>query len=107
MAAPNRQWLQHVPSYFGMLVSIGTLIFSVGILYSDVQNLKKGVADLMIQASEQESIRGRVNILQMQAERSEQNQDKLDGKLDRIDKTLNNIEVGLARMEERLPEKKK
>ena len=105
MAVNDRGWVSQVPGYVGALISVGSLIFSVGVIYSDVNTLKQDVKGLYTDVSKQESILTRVNVLQLQVERSEQVQDKLAGKLDNIDKSLASISVGLARLEERLPEK--
>lgn len=112
MAAENNHemhqtWVDRLPSYASMLITLGSLIFSIGVIYSDVSTLKRTVADLKEQASMCETLTTRVNILQLEVDRSEQTQDKLDGKLSSINTSLGMIQVGVARLEEKIADKQK
>jgi len=82
-------------------------VFSVGVLYADVDKLKQEMLYISDDLSRYEATTNRVSVLQMQVDKAEQIQDKLAYKLDAIDTSLRNIEVGVARLEERMVEKQK
>lgn len=98
-------WVDRLPSYASMLITLGSLMFGGGVLYSNVAGLKVQVDELNTSASKCESLITRVNILQMEVDKAEQSQDKFASKLDAITDGLGQIQIGVARLEERLTER--
>ena len=88
-----------------LIMSIGSVLFAVVIMYADVQKLKRDVDDLKGNAIEQVMVNQTVHVLQLKVQNTEKAQDKLDERFSRIEVALSNIQVGVGRLEERMNKK--
>lgn len=105
--ATTKRLIERIPDYVGMLITIGSLVFSVGYLYSDVQKMKEQVTFLSSTIARQEALSYKVSGMQEQIDRVEKGQDRLVDRLMSLDSTLIQIQVGMARIEEKLIDKNK
>ncbi len=105
MAGEGKVWLDRLPDYASSIVTIGSLVFSVGMLWSDVNKLKIDVQSLNQSAAKSEVLNTRMNLMQIDVDRGAQTQGKLDVKLDAIISTLGAVQVGVARLEEKVATK--
>jgi len=101
----SKQLLLQIPAYIGALVSVGSLVFSIGVIYSDVDNIKKELSSFNDELTLQSQEIRQLESLRSQVASSEKMQEKLAERLDNIDKSLGSIYVGVARMEEKLSER--
>jgi len=107
MAQEGKTWLDRLPSYASMLITMGSLIFSIGVIYSDVTKLKVDVQNLSQSAAKTDILSTRMNTIQLDVDRAGQAQGKLDVKLDAINASLGAIQVGVARLESTMAERDK
>lgn len=101
----NKGVLTLLKDWSSLVMSIGSVLFAVVIMYADVQKLKKDVDDLKSNAVEQVMVNQTVHILQLKVQNTEKAQDKLDDRFSRIETALSNIQVGVGRLEERMSKK--
>lgn len=99
--------LDRIPSYVQTIIAIGGIVFSVGILYGDVQDIKRELVKAEGSAQRQGEMALQISVMQAQLAASKETADRTMTTLDNINNTLGRLSVSVARLEGKVEANKK
>jgi hypothetical protein len=84
--------IEHLPGWIQMLVVIGSMVFSMGVLYNRVNNLEGRV-------NTQESYPAEIGRLQIQIEQANKAQEQTNESVNKLADAVNNLSVSVAKLQ--------
>lgn len=97
-----RDMLSKIPSYVQLLITIGGMVFAMGIMYSDVQGLKQEVGTLSQINLRNAALSNQLVVMQEQLKVSERNQERTSLAIENLSASINRLSMSLVRLESRL-----
>ncbi len=91
-AESHLKWVQPV-------ITVASLVFGGGILYGDVQGVKRDI-------DENKGLKQQVQVMETKLEMSELTQRKTADTLEKVAEAVNNLNVTVGRLEEKLQPKR-
>lgn len=86
--------METIPAWAQVVFTTGSLVFGGGILYGDVQDIKRGLAESEAAVSQVGSLRAELT----EAKRSNE---KVISAVDKLSEAVGSLSINVARLEER------
>jgi methyl-accepting chemotaxis protein len=97
-----RALIKEAPAWISIVISLGTMIFALGVMYNNVQSLKD-----RMEKADQSSIQvirmtGQINNLQTQIQNNYQTQQHTNESVDKLTDAVNTLSVSVSNLEGKL-----
>lgn len=93
--------VKSIPSWVQVLFTIGTLVFGVGVLYADVQDIKKGQQRTEVVLSQYSQTISQVAGLEIKLATEAKTNEKIMATLDKLSGAVEVLSISVARIDER------
>lgn len=93
--------VKSIPSWVQVLFTVGGLIFGIGILYADVQDIKRGQQRTESVLSQYSQTISQVSSLEIKLAQEAKTNEKIMTTLDKLSGGMEVLSISLARIDER------
>lgn len=99
--------LKLIPSWVQVLFTVGGLVFGGGVLYADVQDIKKGQERTEVVLSQYSQTVGQVSGLEIKLALADKTNERIMTALEKLSGAVDVLSVSVARIDERTRPKDK
>jgi hypothetical protein len=99
--------LKLIPSWVQVMFTVGGLVFGGGILYADVQDIKKGQERTEVVLSQYSQTVGQVGVLETRIALADKTNERIMAALEKLSGAVEVLGVSVARIDERTRPKDK
>ena len=99
--------VKSIPSWLQALITVGGLVFSVGVLYADVQGIKRDNEGSNAVLNKHSELLSQIGVIDSKLQTQDKTNERLIYSMDKLSTAAETLSVNVARLEERTRDKTK